>query len=222
MNATSFIIGVVLPYVATALFLISIGIRVKRWATTPHPLKWSLYPMPIGRTNQLAFMMKEVLSFRAVFHNNKKLWAGSWLFHIGMALIVLWFATFVAGLHAGILLWAGLLFLVVFPLYLFTVRLANTGMRVVSSPLEYFNLLIFISLGVLGLALLSSGIPDAAAFRQYFINLMLFRPALPPQSALFLSMLAITEFFMIYFPNSRMLHMVSKYFTYDKISWQSH
>ncbi len=222
MNVASFLIGIVLPYIAVALFLVSIGIRINRWATSPHPLKWSLYPMPADYTGQIKFMLKEILSFRALLHNNRKLWAGSWLFHIGMALIILWFITFVLGLHAGIVLRAGLAFLIVFPLYLFFVRLASTKMRTISSPLEYFNLLIFIAIGILGILLLSFNKPDPTAVRQYFISLILLHPAAPPESSIFLSMLAITEFFMIYFPNSRMLHMISKYFTYHKISWESH
>ncbi len=222
MNIVSFLIGAVLPYVAAGLFLISIAIRIYKWASPKHPLKWSLYPIPDGRTAQLAFMLKEILSFRAVFHNNKKLWAGSWLFHIGMVLIVLWFITFVLGLQIGIALRAGIVLITVMPLYILSVRLINKGLRAISSPLEYFNLLIFIAIGVSSIALLLFDKPDSQLVREYFIGLLSFHSVVLPGSPLFLCILALSEFFLIYFPNSRMLHMISKYFTYDKISWESH
>lgn len=222
MNVIGFLISSVLPYVAVGLFLISISVRIYRWGTTPHLLKWSLYPIPQGRPAQLLFMAREVLTFRAVLHNNRKLWAGAWPFHVGMALIALWFVAFVLGLHAGIVLRIGLVLLIAFPVYLFLVRLINSRMRTVSSPLEYFNLLIFIAIGVLGAALAASGQIDSGAVRHYFISLIMFHPVAPPESMLFLSLLALSEFFLIYFPNSRMLHMVSKYFTYDKVSWEGH
>ncbi|MCL4557969.1 MAG: hypothetical protein M1491_04965 [Deltaproteobacteria bacterium] len=222
MNVAGLVIGAVLPYVAAGLFLFSIAVRIYRWATIRHPLKWSLYPIPDGRSAQLVFMLKEVLSFRAVFHNNRKLWLGSWLFHIGIALIALWFVTFVSGLHLGLALRAGIALITLMPLYLLSVRLINPGLRAVSSPIEYFNLLIFIAIGASGTALLTFGKPDPEAVRGYFLGLLSFHPVPLAGSGLFLCILALSEFFMIYFPNSRMLHMVSKYFTYDKISWESH
>lgn len=222
MNIVTFLVGVMLPYIAVGLFVISIIIRIYKWATQKHPLKWSLYPIPEGRPAQLMFMLKEVLTFRAVFHNNKKLWFGSWLFHIGIALIILWFITFVGGLHLGFALRAGIVLITVMPLYILSVRLLDTRIRAISSPLEYFNLLIFIAIGGCSIALLMFGKVDPMIVQAYFRGLLSFHPVMVPESTLFMCILILSEFFLIYFPNSRMLHMVSKYFTYDKISWESH
>ncbi len=222
MNIIGFLIGLVLPYLAVTVFAVSIFLRIKRWLMMPHLLKWSLYPMPLHYTGQIGYMLKEILSFKSVFRNNRSLWAGGWIFHIGMALIAFWFVTFVLGFHTGILLRIGLSILIIMPAYITLIRALNTKMRAISSPLEYFNLLIFMSIGILGILMITYAKPEPTIIRQYFIGMISLHPVRPPASPFFLSMLGITEFFMIYFPNSRMLHMVSKYFTFHKVSWEDH
>ena len=222
MNTISFLVGLVLPYFALTVFIVSILLRIYRWLTTPHLLKWSLYPMPQNSLGQIGFMLKEILSFKSVFHNNRKLWAGGWIFHIGMALIAFWFVTFILGFHWGTLLRIGLVILIVMPAYIMLLRTLNRNMRAISSPLEYFNLFIFMATGILGIYMITYARPDPEIVRNYFSGMLSLHPVLPPASSAFLGMLAITEFFLIYFPNSRMLHMVSKYFTFHKVSWEKH
>jgi len=224
MITAEYIIGAVLPYVATGIFLVSVLFRIRKWAATPHPLKWSLYPIPEGKGNQAQFMAKEILTFRSVWHNNRALWIGSFPFHLSMALIILWFIVFTANLHpmAGLLLRGSLVLMSATCVYLLAVRILSPQMRAISSGIELFNLLIFLGMAVMGLALLYSIRPGGPEFRAYFMSLLTFKPVAPPDSPLFLGMLALTEFFLIYFPNSRMLHMVSKYFTFHNINWQHH
>ena len=222
MNTLGFFVGLVLPYIAVTVFVVSILLRIQRWLRTPHLLKWSLYPMPQNARGQIGYMLKEILSFKSVFHNNRKLWAGGWIFHIGMALIAFWFVTFMLGFHWGILLRIGLAILVVLPAYIMTVRALNKQMRAISSPLEYFNLVIFMMTGILGIYLVTFSRLDPVIVQNYFTGILSLHPAAPPASRAFLAILAITGFFMIYFPNSRMLHMVSKYFTFHKVSWEKH
>jgi len=224
MITSAYIIGGILPYVATGIFLVSILLRIRKWATTPHPVKWSLYPIPEGAGGQAQFMAKEIFTFKSVWHNNRALWIGSYPFHVSMALIVLWFIVFIADLHpqAGLLLRGSLVLMGGTCVFLLAVRLLSPQMRAVTSGIELFNLLIFLGMAVLGLAFLYSVRPAAPEFRAYFMGLLTLKPAAPPDSPLFLGMLALAEFFLIYFPNSRMLHMVSKYFTFHNINWQHH
>jgi len=222
MNTISFLIELVLPYLAVIIFIISLVIRIKNWASMPHNLKWSLYPMPVTYKEQIKFMLKEILSFKSVFHNNRRLWIGGWIFHIGMALIVLWFLSFLIGLHTGIILRIGLLILFVLPIYILIVRIANKQMRAISSPIEYFNLSIFIVIAALGFSVIKNPFMHPDVVRQYFIGILLFHPVTFTASPSFLWLLAMVEFFLIYFPNSKMLHMVSKYFAFHKVNWESH
>lgn len=224
MITAEYIIGGILPYVATGIFLVSLLLKMRKWGLTPHPLKWSLYPIPEGAGGKVEFMAREIFTFKSVWHNNQALWIGSFPFHLSMALIILWFIVFVADLHpaAGLLLRGSLVLMGVTCIYLMAVRILSPRMRAVSSGIELFNLLIFLGMAVMGLALLYSIRPGGPEFRAYFLSLLTFNPVEPPASPLFLGMLALTEFFLIYFPNSRMLHMVSKYFTFHDINWQHH
>jgi nitrate reductase gamma subunit len=224
MITAEYIIGGILPYVATGIFLLSMLLRIRKWAGTPHPVKWALYPMPEDVGGQVRFMAREILTFRSVWENNRPLWIGSFPFHASMALIVLWFVVFVADLHpqAGLLLRGSLVLMAVTCLYLLAFRILDSRMRAVTSGIEIFNILVFLGMAVMGLALLCSARPGGPEFRAYFLGLVTFSPVEPPASPLFLGMLALTEFFLIYFPNSRMLHMVSKYFTFHNINWQHH
>ena len=224
MITAEYIIGGILPYVAAGIFLLSMLFRVRKWAGTPHPVKWSLHPIPEGMGGQAQFMAREIFTFKSVWQNNRPLWIGSFPFHVSMALIVLWLVVFVADLHpqAGLLLRGSLALMGVTCLYLLAVRILSPQMRAVTSAIELFNLLIFLGMAVMGLALLYTDRPGGPEFRAYFMSLLTFKPVAPPDSNLFLGMLALTEFFLIYFPNSRMLHMVSKYFTFHNINWQHH
>lgn len=222
MNTISFLIEVVLPYLSVGIFVVSTLFKIKKWFFLPHTLKWSLYPMPVTTGEQISFMLKEILTFKSVLHNNRKLWFGGWLFHIGIALIALWFICFLIGLHAGIILRVGLSIIIILPAYILAMRVISKRMRAISSPIDYLNLCIFIFIGILGFLVLHDPSVQSGVVRQYFINFLMFHPNTVSQSGEFILLLATVEFFMIYFPNSKMLHMVSKYFAFHKINWESH
>ncbi len=215
-------IGVGLPYIAVAVFVLGLAWRAMRWALAPRHLKWTLYPPPKGLPGQLVFMAKEIVVFRALLKNSRALWLGAWLFHVAMAMMGLWFAAFLLGCPSRLLPKVGGLLLAGSALYLVAYRLLDRKMRAVSSPVEFFNLAIFVAIIATGAALVYVQGADIAAIREYFVSLATFRPGAEevPRESMFLVTLLLTEFFLLYFPFTRMVHMVSKYFAFHSVNWE--
>ncbi|MBI4677150.1 MAG: sulfate reduction electron transfer complex DsrMKJOP subunit DsrM [Elusimicrobia bacterium] len=115
---SAFVLGIVVPYAAAAVFLLGIVIRVLRWARAPVPFR---IPTTCGQQNSLpwvksspldnphtalgvaARMALEVLCFRSLFRNtrselrdgprliyaeNKWLWLGAMTFHWSLLAVV--------------------------------------------------------------------------------------------------------------------------------------
>jgi len=216
------IVGVALPYLALAIFVLGLAWRALGWALAPRHLKWTLYPPPQGLTGQLVFMAKEIVVFRALLRNSRALWLGAWTFHVAMALMGLWFAAFLLGCPSYLLAKVGGLLLAGSALYLMAYRLFDPKMRAVSSLVEFFNLAIFVAIVAAGAALVYIQGADLEAIRQFFVSLVTLRPGAVevPGESMFLVTLLLAEFFLIYFPFTRMVHMVSKYFAFHGVNWE--
>src|ERR1035438_7877465 len=85
-------------YLAGAVFLAGSVFRAAKYARTPVPLRWELYPIPPGAAGQIRYTVAEVLLLRGVWQNNRKLWFRTYPFHMGIYLC----AVSVASLAAGI------------------------------------------------------------------------------------------------------------------------
>ena len=220
MNGLTWFVAFIMPYVAIAVLAIGIGGRTLRWALMPRHVPWTLYPPPEGLLEQMRFMAGEIFAFRALFRQNRPLWISAWIFHIAMALLGLWFVLFVA---AGGFTWLaklGLILLGITAAYMMVYRRVVPQARAVSQPVEFFNLGLFLAIAVVGIVTVLRQTPDADTVRQYLVSLLSFRPAAVPQDSWFLLLLVLVEIFFIYFPFSRMVHMVSKYFGFHTINWE--
>jgi nitrate reductase gamma subunit len=108
--------------------------------------------------------------------------------------------------------------LVIAPIYIIGLRIYDKNLRLLSNFEEFFNLAFLSGVSAAGLAASVPHVP--VSLRLYFLGLIEFRP-----DASFLSMAHILAvflggLFLIYLPLSKMIHYVSKYFTYHQINWQ--
>ena len=220
MDKLVWFIMVPMPYAAAAICVLGLAYRAGRWAFMPKHLRWTLYPPPKTLGGQAKFMAGEIFAFRALFKVNQTLWIGAWLFHVAMALLVLWFILLLAGHGLFWLSVAGMALLGSTSLYLIVYRLANPRARKVSTPVEFFNLIIFLAMGAAGLGMFLIQKVDSGALRDYFMGLITLKAASAPLGPFFVPTLVLLELFLIYFPFSRMVHMVSKYFAFHDINWQ--
>ncbi len=108
----------VFAYVAAAVFLVAMGRRALRYATTPMHLRWELYPVPheVGKDGsyfeeldwweksrkssligELKVMVPEILLLIGLWEHNRKLWFASYPFHAGLYVTILFLALLLGG-----------------------------------------------------------------------------------------------------------------------------
>ncbi len=79
----------VLLYAATAVLVGGLAVRIRDYARTPAPLKIPTTPAPTTRGGVVLRMLREVALFESLFRSNLWTWACGWLFHAGLALVLL-------------------------------------------------------------------------------------------------------------------------------------
>jgi len=178
------LIGVILPYVAVFLFLLGAIYRVTNWMRTPNKLNWRLYPFPKGLVGETQFIIEEWMSFKMLFRNNRRLWLGSYGFHVALVGLIVWFILFMFGLYVPLLVKISGYVMLGSCLYLLLIRIFNPQMRSLSTFVEYFNLALFVMISVTGLSIIGEGLGDQA--RAYFLGLISLNPVSPPPNSMFL------------------------------------
>jgi len=217
MKGSEFI-AVIFPYIAVALFLLGTAWRFVRWLSLPPHVKWTLYPVPEGLTGQLRYMAKEMFTFETLYKYNRRLWFGSFSMHMAMVGFAVFFILYLSGWSTKFIVQVCLWIIVIAAIYIIGLRIYDKNLRLLSNFEEFFNPAFLAGVAAAGLAASAPHVPVSP--RLYFLSLMEFRP-----DASFLSMVHVVAvflggLFLIYLPLSKMIHYVSKYFTYHHINWQ--
>jgi len=219
MNGLLWIIGGVLPYAAMFALIAGIAGRAIRWKLMPKSVHWTFFPPPQTLMAQARFMAAEIFTFHAVWKRNKVLWIGAWTFHVSMAILVVWLLLMLCGVSLAWLCWLGAALMGFTSAYLIVYRFVKPEARALSTPVEFFNLGFFFLIVLVSGAMVLFQQPPIEEIRRYLLDILAFRSPAPPQAPLFYAVLFLVEMLMIYFPFSRMIHMVSKYFAFHTIDW---
>jgi len=217
MTGSEFIARV-FPYIAVGFFLLGTGWRFIRWLSLPPHLKWTLYPVPKGIPGQLRYMAKEMFTFETLYKFNRRLWVGSFAMHVAMAGFVLFFILYLSGWSTKFLVQVCLCVIVIAAVYTIGLRIYDNNLRLLSNFEEFFNLAFLGGVAAAGLAASMPHVP--VSLRLYFLGLMEFRPDVSILSMVHLLAVFLGGLFLMYLPLSKMIHYVSKYFTYHHINWQ--
>ncbi len=103
-------------------------------------------------------------------------------------------------------------------IYIIGLRIYDKNLRLLSNFEEFFNLAFLAGVAAAGLA---ASVPHApVSLRLYFLGLIEFQPDASFLSMVHLLAVFLGGLFLIYLPLSKMIHYVSKYFTYHHINWQ--
>ena len=76
-------------YLATAIFVVGLALKIRQYAVTPAPLKIALTPAPLTATGVGFRLTREVVFFESLFRSSKWTWAFGWMFHAALLLVVL-------------------------------------------------------------------------------------------------------------------------------------
>ncbi len=206
-------------YVATVLLIAGLGYKIRQYWTTPAPLKIPTTPAPTTRGGVVFRMAREVALFESLFKGNKWLWLFGYMFHIGLALVLLrhlryfiepvwgWVVLIQPfGMYAGFAMVAGLL-------GLWARRIFVERIRYITNPSDHLILALLVGIGASGLMMKFVAHTDIVAVKSFFIGLLQFNIQPLPTDPVLLLHLALVAVLMIIFPISKLLHAPGVFFS---------
>ncbi len=206
-------------YAATAVLLVGVGVKVAGYARTPAPLKIATTPAPTTPAGVALRLLREVVLFESLFKSNKWTWAFGWLFHAGLALVLMrhlryfqqpvWTPVLMVqafGTYAGFALVAGLA-------GLWARRFLVDRVRYVSTPSDHLHLALLLAIGLSGLSMRFVAHTDIVALKAFMLGLMRFDWQPLPADPLLLLHLGLVALLMFVFPISKLLHAPGLFFS---------
>jgi nitrate reductase gamma subunit len=217
--STASVLFALLFYAATVVLVVGLAVRIVDYARTPAPLKIPTTPAPATRGGVALRMLREVVLFESLFKASLWTWLAGWLFHAGLALVLVrhlryftepvwsWVALVQPlGVVAGAVMVAALLGLA-------ARRLFVDRIRYISTPSDHLMLLLLIAIGASGLAIKYVFHTDVVAVKAFFLGLMRFEwQELPADGVLYVHLLLVAAL-MIVFPFSKLLHVPGVFFS---------
>jgi len=209
----------VLLYAATAVLVTGVGYRVWIYARTPAPLKIPTTPAPVTRGGVTLRMLREVVLFESLFRSNLWTWAFGWLFHAGLALVLLrhlryfvepvpaWLA-FVQpfGMWAGVAMAAGLA-------GLWARRFLVPRVRYISTPSDHLMIVLLLVIALSGLAMTFVAHADIVKVKAFILGLLWLDWQPLPGDVLVALHLGLVAVLMLIFPFSKLLHAPGMFFS---------
>jgi nitrate reductase gamma subunit len=213
------IIFAILFYLATLILVGGLAYKIYDFARTPAPLKIPTTPAPTTAPGVVFRMAREVMFFESLFKSNLWIWAFGYMFHVGLALVLVrhlrYFVDPVGpilafiqpfGVYAGFAMVAGLG-------GLWARRFLVERIRYISTPSDHLMLALLIAIGLTGLGMKFLMHTDIVTVKAFFLGLMRFEiNPLPAHPGVYLH-LGLVALLMIIFPISKLLHAPGVFFS---------
>jgi len=206
-------------YVATAVLVVGVALKIRVYARTPAPLKIPTTPAPTTASGVALRMTREVVFFESLFKSSKWTWIFGWMFHAGLLLVLLrhlryfqqpvwdvivWIQPF--GTYAGFMMVAGLA-------GLWARRWFVDRVRYISTPSDHLHLALLIAIGLTGLGMRFVRHTDIVAVKAFMLGLMRLDVQPLPGDPVLLVHLALVALLMIVFPISKLMHAPGLFFS---------
>ena len=206
-------------YLATAILLIGVGAKVRRYSAVPAPLKIPTTPAPTTTGGVMLRLAREVVFFESLFKASKWTWLFGWLFHAALLLVLLRHLRYfqqpvwsvivwvqVVGTYAGFAMVAGLA-------GLWARRFLVDRVRYISTPSDHLHLALLLAIGVTGLGMRFVAHTDIVAVKAFMLGLMRLDLQPLPADPVLLVHLALVALLMLVFPISKLLHAPGLFFS---------
>jgi len=231
MSSTAFLVGVILPYLASALFLVGVVYRLWVWRRVPQPALMTLYPT---QGTGWKALVKEALFFPSLFRGDKTLWLFAWSFHVALALAFIGHLRVATAVIDRGLAWVGIgaggmatlaavagdlagVVLLATVLLLLGRRVFVRRVREISSAPDFFALFLLVAVIATGdLMRLGASPVDLAATRAWSASLLTFSPTVALPSAVLLHLLC-AELLVLYVAFSKLMHFGGFFFTFTLV-----
>ncbi len=217
--STATLLFTALFYLATAVLLAGLAWKIADYGRTPAPLLIPLTPAPTTQGGVVLRMIREVALFESLFKSNLWLWAFGWMFHVGLALVLIrhlryftepvwaWVAVLQPfGVYAGLVMAAGLA-------GLWARRMVLERIRYISTPSDHLMLILLLGIAASGLMMKFFFHTDIIGVKEFFLGLLYFDwQPLPSDGPLYVH-LTLVAALMLVFPFSKLLHAPGVFFS---------
>ena len=206
-------------YLATGVFVIGVGLKIRSYAKTPAPLVIPTTPAPTTMAGVRWRMAREVFFFESLFKSSKWTWIFGWTFHVALLLVVLrhlryfqepvWLPVVLVqpfGTYAGFAMVAGLG-------GLWARRWLVDRVRYISTPSDHLMLALLLAIGITGLGMRFVAHTDIVAVKMFVLGLMRLDLQSLPADPVLLVHLALVALLMLIFPISKLLHAPGLFFS---------
>ncbi len=208
-----------LLYVAAAVMVVGLAVKIRGYARTPAPLKIPTTPAPTTGAGVVLRMTREVVFFESLFKSSKWTWAFGWLFHAALLLVLLrhlryfqqpvwapvvWLQAF--GTYAGFVMVLGLA-------GLWVRRWRVDRVRYISTPSDHLHLALLLAIAGTGLAMRFVAHTDIVALKAFMLGLLRFDLQPLPADPLLLAHLGLVALLMLVFPISKLMHAPGLFFS---------
>ncbi len=208
-----------LLYLASAIFVVGLALKIRGYLRTPAPLKIPTTPAPTTTTGVALRLTREVVLFESLFKSSKWTWIFGWMFHAALLLVLLrhlryfqqpvWtpvvFVQFF-GTYAGFAMVAGLA-------GLWARRFLVDRVRYISTPSDHLHLALLLAIGLSGLGMRFVAHTDIVALKAFMLGLMRLDVQPLPADPLLLLHLSLVALLLIVFPISKLLHAPGLFFS---------
>lgn len=206
-------------YIATAVLVVGVALKIRRYSGTPAPLKIPTTPAPTTTGGVALRLTREVVFFESLFKASKGTWLFGWLFHAALLLVLLrhlryfqqpvwtpivWVQAF--GIYAGFVMVLGLL-------GLWARRFLVDRVRYISTPSDHLHLALLLAIGLSGLGMRFVAPTDIVALKAFMLGLMRFDLQPLPADPLLLLHLGLVALLMLVFPISKLMHAPGLFFS---------
>ncbi len=225
----SILFGAILPLVTLLVFIGGMIYRIYAWKNLPSP-KMTLFPAPESSGKQFVELMKETFLFKSLFKGDKVLWAMGWVFHAMLALILFGHLRVFSAIPDRILMAmgrtpeqidamsaisggaAGVVILVCL-IAIMIRRMVVPRVREISSPDDFFALLLILAILLTGDAMRFLSHFDLKQTHDYFYGLVTLSSVQLPDNGWFLAHFMLVQLLIVYIPFSKILHFGGIFFT---------
>lgn len=208
-----------LYYVAAAVLVVGVALKIRSYARTPAPLLIPTTPAPTDARGVALRLAREVVLFESLFKSSTWTWIFGWMFHASLLLVLLRHVRYVqepvwspivavqfAGTYAGLTMVAGLL-------GLWARRLFVDRVRYISTPSDHLHLALLVAIALTGLGMRFVAHTDVVAVKAFMLGLIRLEVLPLPTDPLLLVHLALVAVLMLVFPISKLLHAPGLFFS---------
>ena len=230
-------VGTIMPYISLTVLIVGLLYEMAKWLRTPVPLKIPVTPAPKTYPGVLVRVTAEILLFRTFWRGSRKLWVGSYTYHLALWTIILdkmflFIPPAIAGITAGALVadfrpflraplfgkfiaFTGIILSAAL-VYLLFRRLAIPALKYASRASDYLILFLIMGVALTGTYMrvfTQVNVDDVSTFIQ---SLGAFKPIAPPADPFFLFHFFLVQSLMIYVPFSKVVHLIGAIFSPTK------